>query len=400
MLSTTNDTYWDSINKNYKTYPKITSDKNCDVVIIGGGISGCLTCYYLSQYNINCILLEKNSIGSGNTRANSGLLKSTLNTNISKLISLIGKKKAARIYKLCQKSVDDIENILYNLNNQCNFEKRNMLYLCSNSKYKSTMIKDHEVLKNLSFDVKFMNQEEIEKKFPFTAPCAIYSKNCAQLDPLKFCHILLKRCLKKNAKIYENTGLLNFDYYTNNIKIKTNNNFYIKCKKIIFASGVSSYNLLKNNFSFNLHTSYSIVTSQIKNLEKWLSKSVVLEANYPYLFLRSTPDNRILIGGLDNNNQFNSIKTLDEKTLIIKENLKSMLPNVDDFNINFKWASTFVENDNNLPVIGKYYKYPNCYFNLNSGKNGILFSIIGAQIIKDLILYNNTPDEEIFFINN
>ena len=55
------------INKNKKQYPYLTEDIETDICIIGGGVTGAITSYYLSKENIKCVLLEKRRIALRNT---------------------------------------------------------------------------------------------------------------------------------------------------------------------------------------------------------------------------------------------------------------------------------------------------------------------------------------------
>ena len=46
-----------------------------DVIIIGGGIVGSSVAYYLSQYQLKVLLLEKeNDVANGTTKANSAII--------------------------------------------------------------------------------------------------------------------------------------------------------------------------------------------------------------------------------------------------------------------------------------------------------------------------------------
>ena len=45
--------------KNELTFKKLDSDITVDVCVIGGGITGISTCYYLNKENVDFCLLEK-----------------------------------------------------------------------------------------------------------------------------------------------------------------------------------------------------------------------------------------------------------------------------------------------------------------------------------------------------
>ncbi|WP_334310279.1 FAD-dependent oxidoreductase, partial [Clostridioides difficile] len=40
------------------TYPILTDDIDTDVIIVGGGVTGCICAYYLAKNNIKSVILE------------------------------------------------------------------------------------------------------------------------------------------------------------------------------------------------------------------------------------------------------------------------------------------------------------------------------------------------------
>ncbi len=61
------NSYWtDSVS--LKEFSKLEKDLNTDVVVVGGGITGLSTAYYLTKNGFNVCVLEKNRIASHATR--------------------------------------------------------------------------------------------------------------------------------------------------------------------------------------------------------------------------------------------------------------------------------------------------------------------------------------------
>ena len=58
-----NVSYWMKNKKNTISYPALEKECDCDVLIIGGGISGISTAYYLAETGNDVILLEADCIG-------------------------------------------------------------------------------------------------------------------------------------------------------------------------------------------------------------------------------------------------------------------------------------------------------------------------------------------------
>jgi glycine/D-amino acid oxidase-like deaminating enzyme len=69
---------------------------------------------------------------------------------------------------------------------------------------------------------------------------------------------------------------------------------------------------------------------------------------------------------------------------------------LDEAKIERAWAATFATTKDGLPIIGAPKSAPNCHFNLGFGGNGILFGLIGAQIIRDAITGRTNPAARLF----
>jgi ribulose 1,5-bisphosphate synthetase/thiazole synthase len=55
--------YWRLINGSHVCYPVLDTDLNCEIVIVGGGITGALAAYRLSLEGLDIVLIDKRDIG-------------------------------------------------------------------------------------------------------------------------------------------------------------------------------------------------------------------------------------------------------------------------------------------------------------------------------------------------
>src|SRR6185436_5357574 len=83
------------------SYPKLLENQKCDVVIIGGGISGALTAWHLTRSGVECVLVDGRTIGLGSTCASTSFLQYELDIPLHKLKKTMGEHKAVRAYQLC-----------------------------------------------------------------------------------------------------------------------------------------------------------------------------------------------------------------------------------------------------------------------------------------------------------
>ena len=87
--------FWEEERKNYKEYESIRNDMRASVCVIGGGLTGLTTAYYLSKYT-NVVLLERDRICSHTSGRNTGKVTSQHEVFYRYLIDSQGKEFAKK----------------------------------------------------------------------------------------------------------------------------------------------------------------------------------------------------------------------------------------------------------------------------------------------------------------
>jgi len=83
------------------------------------------------------------------------------------------------------------------------------------------------------------------------------------------------------------------------------------------------------------------------------------------------------------------------KTALLARRLRQLLPKA-PCDTACSWAGTFAETPDGLPYIGVHPGVPHILFALGYGGNGITFSVIAAEIIRDLVCEGHSRDAELF----
>ena len=112
---------------------------------------------------------------------------------------------------------------------------------------------------------------------------------------------------------------------------------------------------------------------------------------------RTTADNRVIVGGEDEDfrNPVRRDAALPKKTKRIVERFHDLFPDL-DLRVAFSWAGTFGETDDGLAYIGQTPEWPHAYFALGYGGNGITYSALAAEIIRDKMLGKRNPYADLF----
>jgi glycine/D-amino acid oxidase-like deaminating enzyme len=121
-------------------------------------------------------------------------------------------------------------------------------------------------------------------------------------------------------------------------------------------------------------------------LPEVLTNTLFWNTEDPYFYFRTTDDNRMLVGGLDENVNNPELRDalIDKKEEALVNGIKEKIPGI-DFVADFTWAGTFGATKDSLPYIGSHPAYPDSYFMLGFGGNGITFSVMGMKILSDAV---------------
>lgn len=388
--------YWLIKNGLPYNYPKLTQNIHADVLIIGGGITGALCAHELVNAGIACVLVDGRTIGLGSTCASTSLLQYELDKPLHILSTLIGKQNAQRAYVLCGNAIDNLEKISKRVGCEA-FDWKKSLYYAAYKKDTALLHHEYKARKAAGFNIDFLSAEEVNSYYGFNAPAALLSHKGACVDAYMLAHSIHQYNLKKGCAVFDRTSVCQIDYLPRSVKLTTADGFTIHTKKVINASGYEIEHFIEKKI-VSLHATYALASENIAgNVSFWKEDAMIWNTADPYLYMRTTPDRRIIIGGRDEPfyNPILRDKLLKKKTKQLTGDFRKLFPHLHMIP-EFSWTGTFGITEDALPFIGTYKKYPHTYFALGFGGNGITFSVIAAQLICDQIKGIHNKDLKLF----
>ena len=104
--------FWPIKNGLIASYPALKQDLTCDVAVIGGGITGALIAYHLTEAGCDTVLVDRRDIGGGSTSASTALLPYEVDTPLFQLIDMVGREHAVRSYLLCLEAIGKLGRLI------------------------------------------------------------------------------------------------------------------------------------------------------------------------------------------------------------------------------------------------------------------------------------------------
>lgn len=378
--------YFTDINDKKLEFDFLKENLETDVLIIGGGVTGCINSYYFTNENIKTVLIEKEKIASLSTSVTTSLLQYELDNTLDELKDIISIEDGVKSYKLCLEALDEVEK--FSKNHNFDYVKRDTVFYTNKSSDKKIIETEYDLRSKYGFDVEFVDKNH----FGFDLKYGVVAKNGGcEIDPVKFSYSLLKEAIKNNLKVYEQTEAINLNYHKDYVEVITNHNTKIKAKKVIVATGYNTKLFTDKNFATKYNT-FNIVTKPLQNTYR---QNVLARDNVnPYHYMRTTKDNRIIFGGEDVSfDLIDNEEVCNEKYKILEEKLKKMF-RASNIEIEYKYCGCFASTKDNLGFVGEDKKQSNLWYNLGYGANGILFAILGAKML--VKLYNGQVDENMY----
>ncbi|MBE2238308.1 MAG: FAD-binding oxidoreductase [Caldilineaceae bacterium] len=387
--------FWPVKNGLLHTYPALHKDLTCDVVVIGGGITGALVAYHLAEAGMETVVLDKRHIAWGSTSATTALLQYEIDTPLCDLIEMVGEDHAVRSYLACADAIDKIAALVKKIGNECGFVRKSSLYLASYKSHAPALKREYAARKKHGIRLEWLDQQQIEARWPFRRPAALLSEKGAQVDAYQLAHALLQAGIQTGLQVYDRSEVTKIDHSPRRVHLTTEHGAKITTKKIVFACGYESQKYLKRQVA-QLISTYALASEPL-DTSSWPDGSLIWESARPYLYLRTTEDGRVIMGGEDE--EFTDPtardKLIPRKTARLQRKFQALFPHL-EMEVAFSWAGTFGETKDGLAYIDKSPDLPNAWFALGYGGNGITYSVLAAEIIRDAILDKPNPYADLF----
>ncbi|MES2702483.1 MAG: FAD-binding oxidoreductase [Bacteroidota bacterium] len=374
-------------------YPSLPHNVTADVAVIGAGISGALVAYALKD-DASCVVIDRRHAGMGSTAASTSLLQYEIDTPITKLQHMVGLEHAVRSYMLCSDSIFRLQEISGEVGNP--FALVPSLQYASYNKHVADLHDEYQLRRKHGFDIRWLTDTDMERLYGFRAPAAVLSEAGASVDAYMLTHLLLQHCAQAGHAVFDNTTVTRITHGKGRVVLHTDTGHTVSARRLVIACGYESLQYIPKQVA-TIHSTYAFVTEPFCAKDFWHRRSLIWETKMPYLYMRVTDDDRIIAGGLDDNfyNPHHRDALVKRKAALLARKVNKLFPAINT-RPDFSWAGAFAATKDGLPYIGMYHGIPNTYFALGFGGNGITFSVVAADIIRDGVLGRKNRDAKLF----
>ena len=380
------------------TFEKLKQNRDTDILIVGGGISGLTTAYCLLKAGKKIILVDDGYLGSGETGRTTGHITCALGSRYFEFIKIYGKEKATLLANSHNDAIQFISETVKLENIECDFKKIDGYLFISESDEKESLEKELEATKTVGLRTTMLEQipdlESEEGKYCIKFP------EQAQFHIMKYLKGLSDAIIRMGGEIYTETKAEEIS------KIGAiANGFEIKAKHIVVATNTPVNDWLEIHTKQSAYRSYVIASKIIKGKlpyalwwdtgdknSKWISP--------PYHYVRveelDEKYDLLISGGEDHKVGQGNDENISEKERYSKlfEWTQKRFPFIQG--VDYKWSGQIMEPIDAIAFIGKNPSDENIYIITGDSGNGITYGTLGGLILTDIINEKHNPYEKLY----
>ena len=397
MDLTSNHPVWLELDDPLQTYPTLQGDAHADVAVIGGGVTGALVAHALVGAGLDTIVLDKRDAGTGSTAASTALLQYELDVPLVELRERIGRDRADRAYLACRDAVGMLASLAAPLRNPTHFRRRQSLYLAATTRDLDTHRAELAARHDAGLGGEWVGRDDLRRRFGIDRPGAIHSDGAAEVDAFALTHALLADARSRGSRVFTGTRVEQVDARREGVALRLATGGVVSARHVVFATGYETREFIGVGPA-KLVSTFAIASTPNATPAPWgESGALIWERADPYLYLRTVADGRVIVGGEDEEfrDPDHRDALLGAKAERLAKRFRELFPDA-TLDVDFAWAGTFGETADGLPYVGAHDDWPCCQFALGYGGNGITFSALAAEIVRDAILGRAHPHADLF----
>ncbi len=308
-----------------------------------------------------------------------------------------GLPAAALAYGACAQAIVDLQDLCDGLGG-CDFTRQDSLYYASRTRDVNDLRNEFDARLTQRLPVEWIQRASLWHDYGVRSDGAILSHLAASVDPYRLCYRLFAECEQYGARIFDRSTIASIVPQGQHVEVRTADGVGVRARHVIMAAGYGNQRWLSQRVARN-RSSYAFVTDPLHDSEMGALKHTMMwETARPYLYVRSTPDGRVVAGGEDD-----SVDIPARRDARVQGKLKTLLRKIDktmpDVSLRpvFSWAGTFAETADGLPFFGPHTELgPRVAFAMAYGGNGITYSAIGAGLLRAQLEGAPHPLTELF----
>jgi glycine/D-amino acid oxidase-like deaminating enzyme len=355
---------------------------DCDVAIIGAGITGALVADALIETGLRIVVLDGGEIAQGSTSASTALLQYETDTKLIELAKLLGADKAVRAYAACSRGFSLLERRMPEMLMLAGYERRPSLYLAADEAGAAELKMELAARQAMGLQVSWVEADDLRRRFGCHRPGAILSELGGQVDPFQLARGIFSGAVRHGVKMFARSKVDAIDEMDGAFRLRVGP-FVVGAAHVVVCAGYESQRFMRTEVAEIVNT-FALITEPLAMPAQATRLPLIWENASPYLYIRGTDDGRLIVGGEDL-----PFKSPAGRDALLPRQIRKISNKYEQLfgaplpAVAYTWAGSFAQTDDGLPYIGAVEGMnPRLQFALCYGGNGITFAVQAGEMIR------------------
>lgn len=354
----------------------------CDVVIVGGGVTGAFAAERLTREGWSVIVIDRHRPTTASTMASTAMIQWELDASLVELEDRLGEEAMQRICAQSRQGVTSIAGLVNANGIACEFTPQRSVYLAGDKHDAADLRAEMRLREMAGVACNWLDGAALAK-LGLEGEAGLTSPGSASLNPVALARGLLRAAVARGALILSPAVAEGFEEDADATVVALDRGASVRAKWLVLANGYEMPDFVPAH-AHSIVSSWALASAPLNQAQREaVTGRLVWEAADPYLYMRLGPDGCLIVGGEDAKiaDAARRDALTGQKTRDILAKVAARCPVLSDVEARFAWAGFFGETEDSLPLIGRVPGRERCLAAFGYGGNGITFSAIAADMI-------------------
>jgi glycine/D-amino acid oxidase-like deaminating enzyme len=385
------------------SYPRLKGRHEIDVVIIGGGLTGCAAAYAFSAAGIKVALVEASQIGRGASSLSSGWVSDDPGASFAAAQQLLGLRAARHAWQAWRRAALDFTALIRRLDINCQLQPQTTLVAAVAPEQAVRLKREQKARKEAGLDAASLNPKAIDAEAAIHGVAGSRTRDGATLDPYRAAIGLAAAAEERGAQIFEQTPATRTKFNRRTAEVVLADGS-VRTNRVVVATGVPTMLFKSLIRHFWLKSSFLALTEPIPaRVRKLLGprKAVVRDVAEPPHVVRWVDDDRLLISGADAASGPARLrdKTIVQRTGQLMYELSTLYPDISGIMPAYGWEAPYALTAEGVPYIGAHRNFPHHLFAFGDASRSVTGAYLASRVLLRQHLGEMDSADEAFGFN-
>jgi glycine/D-amino acid oxidase-like deaminating enzyme len=367
------------------SHPRFHGHLDTDVIVVGGGLTGCACAASFAAAGVKTVLLEADRLGAGASAGSLGLIREDFDGSFQATAAAHGLRAARTLWRGQRRASLDFAAAIRRSNIRCDLAPQDVLHVVRREAEAVKQLKrEYGARREAGFDHSWLTAAQLTREASIEGGGAIRTRGFV-FDPYRACLGFAALAADRGATLFEKTPVRRIRAGRKHVDVKAGTGT-LRAEAIVIATSAPLIDLRALRRHLHPHHSYAVVTEPLPaavRRELGRRAAALRDSADPPHFLRWLKDDRALFAGAD---QAPVAERAREKMLVQRSGqlmyeLTTLYPSISGAQAEWAWDFIHEGTVDGLPYVGRHRNFPRHLFALGHGRHGAAVAWLAARLL-------------------